>query len=51
MSPKYTSSFISFAKARMATQGTEIKKWSSDSNEMISNACKDIIDAAGEGVK
>lgn len=45
----YNPKFIAFSKQRMATQGDEIKAWTKSENPLLSQTCKDIIDAAGEG--
>jgi hypothetical protein len=43
----YTSRFITFAKERMASQGEEIRQWVKSDNQLLSQTCKEIIEAAG----
>jgi len=45
---KYSHSFITFAKDRMAWMGDEIKRWAHDSNPLLAQVCREIIEAAGQ---
>ena len=44
----YTSRFIAFAKERIQKQGDEIRRWEKSDNPLLSQTCKEIIEAAGE---
>lgn len=44
----YTSRFIAFAKERMARQGDEIRAWAKYDNPLLSQTCREIIEASGE---
>ena len=43
---EYSRSFIIFSKNRMATQGDLIKAWVNDSDPLLRECCKKIIEAA-----
>jgi hypothetical protein len=42
---KFTQGFISFAKQRMQAQGDEIRQWVKSDNPLLSQTCKEIIEA------
>lgn len=46
---KYKSSFINFAKTRMETQGDEIREWATSDNPLLSQICREVMEAAGQG--
>lgn len=47
----YSSRFISFAEARLKTQGEEIRQWSKSENALLAQTCKEILEAAQAGGK
>lgn len=43
---EFSSNFIAFSKRRMESQGDEIRKWSKSNNPLLSQTCKEIMEAA-----
>lgn len=47
----FSPKFINFSIDRMRTQGDEIRKWSTSDNPLLSQTCREIIEAAQGGQK
>jgi len=48
---KYTAKYISFAEARMKAQGDEVRQWAKSSNPLLSQVCREILDASEQAQK